>query len=60
MYKMYKKLWNNKWKYIETFNSTLDPNYHALINLFREEKVEWQLRDYQDKVKFQNEDYGIL
>ena len=58
MYKMYKKLWNGKWKYIEKFNSTLDPVYHEIINEFRKTKTEWELRDFQNKVKFRNEDYG--
>jgi len=39
MYKFYRKLPNGKWKYTEAFNSTLDPNYHELINIFREDKL---------------------
>lgn len=58
MYKFYRKLWNGKWKYTETFNSTLDPNYHELINDLRETRTEWELRDSQGNVKFKNEDYG--
>ena len=32
MYKFYRKLASGKWKYSETFKSTLDPYYHELIN----------------------------
>lgn len=57
MYKLYRKLPSGNWKYTEAFNSTLDPNYHSLINDLREDKIEWELRDYEGKVKFKNEDY---
>ena len=41
MYKLYRKLPSGNWKYTEAFNSTLDPNYHYLINDLREDKIEW-------------------
>ena len=32
MYKLYRKMPSGNWKYSEAYNSTLDPNYHAVIN----------------------------
>lgn len=32
MYKFYKIFKNGKEKYVATFNSTLDPDYHGYIN----------------------------
>ena len=59
MYKMYRMLASGVWKYCETFNSTLDPVYHELINEFRKTKTKWQLvSTYDNTVKFINEDYG--
>lgn len=43
MYKFYKIFANGTEKYCETFNSTLDPNYHAYINWCRENNVGWKL-----------------
>lgn len=57
MYKLYRKLPNGKWKYTDTFNSTLDPRYHEYLNWLNEDKIEWELRDYEGKVKFKNKDY---
>jgi hypothetical protein len=57
MYKMYRKMLSGNWKYTDAFNSTLDPRYHELINCFREQKIEWELRDSEGNVKFKNEDY---
>jgi hypothetical protein len=59
MYKMYRKMPSGKWKYVDAFNSTLDPYYHEMINFFRAERIEWELRDFEGKVKFKNEDYEI-
>jgi len=49
MYKFYKLL-NNKWKYAETFNSTLDPNYHAYINWCEDNNIKWKLVRVSDNV----------
>lgn len=50
MYKFYRTLWNGKWKYCETFNSTLDPEYHDLINYCTEEKINWKLVSTYDNI----------
>jgi hypothetical protein len=53
MYKFYKIFANDKRKYVETFNSTLDPNYHAYINWCEQNKVNWELiRVSDNKVMF--------
>ena len=52
MYKLYRRLPSGKMKYSECYNSTLDPNYHADINYLNSESIYWELRDYQNKVKF--------
>jgi hypothetical protein len=43
MYKFYKILKNGAKKCVGTFNSTLDPNYHAYINWCRENGMSWEL-----------------
>jgi hypothetical protein len=54
MYKFYKLLPNGKWKYADTFNSTLDPNYHAYINWCKEYGMKWKLvRVFDDKIVFE-------
>jgi hypothetical protein len=58
LYKMYRKMTSGNWKYTEAFNSTLDPDYHYLINYFRREKIEWELRNSEGCVKFKNEEYN--
>ena len=50
---------SGNWKYTEGFNSTLQPLYHELINVFREDRIEWELRDMEGNVKFKNENYGF-
>ena len=53
MYKFYKVFPNGKEKYCETFNSTLDPEYHAYINWCRENKINWKLvRVFDNAVVF--------
>ena len=52
MFKFYRMLPNGVWKYTEAFNSTLDPEYHALINYCRDNYIKWKLLDYHGKVKF--------
>jgi hypothetical protein len=54
VYKMYRKLPSGKWKYTDAFRSTLDPRYHELINDFREDEIEWELRDSEGNVKFKS------
>lgn len=57
MYKFYKLLDSGKWKYYDTFNSTLDPYYHAAINYCRENNMKWKLvRVFDNKIMFSNED----
>jgi hypothetical protein len=51
-FKLYRKLPSGKWKYTESYNSTLDPNYHADINYLNDNKIDWELRDSDGKVKF--------
>jgi hypothetical protein len=54
MYKFYKLYSNGNWGYAETFNSTLDPNYHAYINWCRENNMRWKLvSTYNNEIKFQ-------
>lgn len=53
MYKFYRQLPSGTWKYSETFNSTLDANYHDLINYCRDENIRWKLVDSQGNIKFQ-------
>lgn len=52
MFKFYRMLPSGVWKYTDAFNSTLDPEYHALINHCRENDIRWKLVDYQGAVKF--------
>lgn len=52
MYKLYRQLPNGKWKYYDTFNSTLDPNYHGAIEKLTELGIKWELRDSMGTVKF--------
>jgi hypothetical protein len=55
MYKFYKWLEYKKvWKYAETFNSTLDPDYHAYINWCKENNMKWKLvRVFDNKIIFE-------
>ena len=53
MYKFYRMLPGGAWKYSETFNSTLDPDYHDLINYCRENGIKWKLVDSFGKIKFE-------
>lgn len=54
MYKFYKIFANGKEKYCETFNSTLDFNYHAYINWCNDNGIAWKLIDANGKIKFSN------
>lgn len=49
MYKFYKFI-NNKWKHCDTFNSTLDSEYHAYINWCTANEVEWKLVRVSDNI----------
>lgn len=52
-YKFY-KLIGDKWKYTETFYSTLDPEYHSYINWCKENNMRWKLvRVFDDKIMFE-------
>jgi hypothetical protein len=52
MYKFY-KLIGIGWKYTDTFNSTLDPKYHAYINWCKENNIGWKLvRTFDNKIMF--------
>ena len=54
MYKFYKLLGSGKWKYADTFNSTLDPNYHEYINWCKMNNVRWKLvRVHDDKIMYE-------
>lgn len=54
MFKFYKIFSDEKEKYCATFNSTLDPEYHAYINWCREYNIGWKLVNASDgKIKFQ-------
>lgn len=55
MYKFYRKLPSGVWKFTEAFNSTLDPEYHALINHCRIGGIEWKLVDSFGNIKFTNQ-----
>ena len=53
MYKFYKLLGKGTWKYVDTFNSTLDPEYQAYINWCEENDMKWKLvRAYDSKIMF--------
>lgn len=60
MYRFYKIFSNGKKKYCDTFNSTLDPNYHAYINWCKQFSLDnpkfpigWELiRVHDNKVMF--------
>jgi hypothetical protein len=58
MYKFYRKLASGKWKYSETFKSTIDPYYHELINYCNDNKegvIDWKLvRDFDKKIMYSN------
>jgi hypothetical protein len=59
LYYFYRMLPSGKWKYTEAFNSTLDPEYHALINECNANKVSWKLvSTYDNTIKYQ-ELYGV-
>lgn len=56
MYKFYKLLGSGTWKYCDTFNSTLDPEYHAYINWCNDNNMEWKLERASDgKILFQSQ-----
>lgn len=56
MYKFYKIFPNGNEKYCETFDSTLDPDYHAYINWCRENNMSWKLvRTSDNVIMFQSE-----
>jgi len=50
MYKFYKLLDSGIWKYADTFNSTLDPEYHSYINWCTENDIRWKLVRVSDNV----------
>lgn len=51
MYKLYRRISpDSKWKYIDTYNSTLDPNYHSTINYLNSQKWDWVLIRTSDSV----------
>lgn len=57
MFKFYKIFSSGAEKYCATFNSTLDPEYHAYINWCRENKIKWKLVDtYTGRIKFQSKE----
>ena len=54
MYRFYRLIPSGNWKYADTFNSTLDPNYHATINWCRDNNIRWKLvRVFDEKIMFQ-------
>jgi hypothetical protein len=60
MYKFYKIFLNGNRKYADTFNSTLDPNYHSYINWCKQYKMDWELvRTFDNKVVFSSQDISI-
>jgi len=55
MYKFYKIFPNGTEKYCETFNSTLDLDYHAYINWCNENNIGWKLiRVFDNVTMFEN------
>jgi len=56
MYRFYRKLASGKWKYTETFMSTLDPSYHGLINHCNDEDIEWKLTTTDGIIKFKSKE----
>ncbi len=60
MYKFYKLFKTGLRKYAETFNSTLDPNYHAYINWCKENDIDWELvRTFDNKVMFTSKEVTL-
>lgn len=56
LYKFYRMLPSGKYKYTDAFNSTLDPEYHALINHYRDERISWKLVSiFDNSIKFHEE-----
>lgn len=54
MYKFYKVFSSGHEKYCETFNSTLDANYHSYINWCEENGMSWKLvRVFDNKIMYQ-------
>ena len=46
---------SGNWKYSETYNSTLDPSYHALIACCEANNMEWKLvRVFDNKVMYES------
>lgn len=53
MYKFYKIFSSGNEKYCATFDSTLDPEYHAYINWCKKYDVRWKLvSTFTGEVKF--------
>ena len=63
MYKLYRTIVvttvgheNIRWKYTDSFNSTLDSRYHELINIIVEHHGDWILiDDVTKRVKFSSQ-----
>ena len=57
MYKFYKIFKSGNKKYVATFNSTLDPEYHAYINWCNDNGIDWELIETStNKVKYSSND----
>lgn len=55
MYKFYKIFPNSVEKYVGTFHSTLDPEYHAYINWCKENDISWKLvRTSDNKIMYKS------
>lgn len=56
MYYFYRKMLSGNYKYTDAFNSTLDPEYHSLINHCRDNGIDWKLiYTFDNSIKFHEE-----
>ena len=53
-YKFIKILHSGKEKVCATFDTTLDPEYHAYINWCNENGMGWKLVDLEGNIKYQS------
>lgn len=55
MYKFYRTLPNGNWKYCDTYNSTLDPDYHSIINYCKDNNTSWVLTNPQGLILYSSD-----
>jgi len=55
--KFYREFVPGKYKYTETFNSTLDPEYHRLINELDKDATSWYVKDASGNITHKSQCY---